>query len=116
MADPCCEIGAFFGVPCPNHRIELRAPRLSIPGNVCVHCEAVMTQKLRCPGCGWVDPMTKQPDYTKPEHDRREMDGGICERRGEWVKYDDRVQALMTKREYSMPKEKVLAALSAGMV
>jgi hypothetical protein len=33
--------------------------RLSIPGNLCVHCDAVMGELLTCPGCGWNDPLTK---------------------------------------------------------
>lgn len=36
--------------------------RLSIPGNTCVHCGTVMGERLKCPGCGWIDPATKQVD------------------------------------------------------
>jgi len=36
--------------------------RLSIPGNLCVHCDAVVTDSLVCPGCGHVDPLTKRPE------------------------------------------------------
>ena len=32
--------------------------RLSIPGNACVPCGAIMGDSLVCPGCGWVDPLT----------------------------------------------------------
>ena len=32
--------------------------RLSIPGNVCVHCGTEITRNLQCSGCGWVDPLT----------------------------------------------------------
>lgn len=32
--------------------------RLSIPGNRCVSCTAVMGETLVCPGCGHVDPLT----------------------------------------------------------
>lgn len=39
--------------------------RLSIPGNLCVHCDTVMTGSLVCPGCGWVDPLTKRPPTPK---------------------------------------------------
>lgn len=35
--------------------------RLSIPGNECVHCGAVIGASLECPGCGWLDPLTKHP-------------------------------------------------------
>lgn len=34
-------------------------PRLSIPGNACTQCGAVIGQSLTCPGCGWVDPPTR---------------------------------------------------------
>jgi hypothetical protein len=34
--------------------------RLSIPGNACVHCGTTISQDLECPGCGWIDPLTKQ--------------------------------------------------------
>lgn len=40
--------------------------RLSIPGNACVHCGAVMGEPLACPGCGWADPMTKRPENVDP--------------------------------------------------
>ena len=33
--------------------------RLSIPGNLCTQCDAVMGEPLACPGCGWIDPLTK---------------------------------------------------------
>jgi hypothetical protein len=36
--------------------------RLSVPGNVCVHCGTVIGQPLQCPGCDWVDPLTRSPD------------------------------------------------------
>jgi len=34
--------------------------RLSIPGNLCVQCDAVMGEPLACPGCGWIDPLTRK--------------------------------------------------------
>lgn len=33
--------------------------RVSIPGNLCVQCGAVIGEPLVCPGCGWNDPLTK---------------------------------------------------------
>jgi hypothetical protein len=39
--------------------------RLSIPGYLCVTCDTPMTQELKCPGCGWIDPQTRRPD--KPD-------------------------------------------------
>lgn len=36
--------------------------RLSIPGNVCVHCGTVMGKEVRCKGCMWMDPMTVAPE------------------------------------------------------
>lgn len=35
--------------------------RLSIPGNECTHCGTIMTEKLKCTGCGWYDPSTRSP-------------------------------------------------------
>jgi hypothetical protein len=40
--------------------------RMSIPGNACNQCNAIIGQQLACPGCGWVDPMTHNP---KPKKD-----------------------------------------------
>jgi transcription initiation factor TFIIIB Brf1 subunit/transcription initiation factor TFIIB len=34
--------------------------RLSIPGNVCTICGTIMGESLVCPGCSWVDPLTKR--------------------------------------------------------
>ena len=34
--------------------------RLSIPGNFCVHCDAIITESIICPGCGWADPLTRK--------------------------------------------------------
>ena len=35
-------------------------PRLSIPGNACVHCGTIIERTtIVCPGCGWVDPITR---------------------------------------------------------
>jgi hypothetical protein len=36
--------------------------RLSIPGNACTNCGTVIGPLLSCPGCGWVDPVTKAPE------------------------------------------------------
>ena len=37
-------------------------PRLSVPGCPCSHCGTIMGEKLRCPGCGWVDPLCRNKD------------------------------------------------------
>lgn len=49
----------------------MRYVRLSIPGNYCVHCDAVMTEKLQCEGCGWVDPLTSSK--TRQERGRERI-------------------------------------------
>lgn len=36
--------------------------RLSIPGYLCTNCGTKMGDPVTCPGCGWVDPMTKKED------------------------------------------------------
>lgn len=34
--------------------------RLSIPGCLCVHCDTEIGESVVCPGCGWVDPLTRR--------------------------------------------------------
>lgn len=36
--------------------------RMSITGNACIHCHAIIGLALKCPGCGWVDPVTTRLD------------------------------------------------------
>ena len=36
--------------------------RMSIIGNECVHCGTIITENLKCDGCGWVDPVTRKPN------------------------------------------------------
>ena len=43
-----------------NYTSKITITRLSIPGNECTHCGTIMTEKLKCPGCGWNDPMTRR--------------------------------------------------------
>jgi hypothetical protein len=43
--------------------VDVPVHRVSIPGEVCIHCHIIMGESLVCPGCGWVDPLTKSvPD------------------------------------------------------
>jgi hypothetical protein len=59
--------------------MSLHAPmvRLSIPGNVCIHCGTEIDTALQCRGCKWVDPMTcSKTDYEKRKQSRaRSSDG-----------------------------------------
>jgi hypothetical protein len=48
--------------------------RLSIPGYLCVTCDTPMTQELKCPGCGWIDPQTRRPDKPDTGADGQGMD------------------------------------------
>lgn len=44
----------------PVEIIDGTTVRLSIPGDLCTNCGTKMGESLVCPGCGWVDPMTKR--------------------------------------------------------
>lgn len=41
--------------------------RVSIVGHLCVRCGATIGASVVCPGCGWIDPMTKAPPV-EPRH------------------------------------------------
>jgi len=61
-----CEIVKAYGVTLKEAIEDFEGSpvivRLSIPGNSCVHCGAIVTKDLKCPGCGWIDPVTKKPE------------------------------------------------------